>query len=85
MLMTRVLFRFDSVQHYTQSLNELLAHLRPQLLERRKRYFQEEAGLLTDGVRDDLTLRKLLDDGCTDQGLIHFEELLGQPGESINR
>ncbi len=43
MLIERVLFRFDSVQHYTQSLNDLLAYLRPRLLERRKRYFDEEA------------------------------------------
>lgn len=43
MLIERVLFRFDSVQHYTQSLNDLLARLRPHLLERRKRYFNEEA------------------------------------------
>lgn len=43
MLVERVMHRFDSVQHYTQSLNELLMHLRPRLLERRKRYFQEEA------------------------------------------
>lgn len=43
MLITRVLFRFDSVQHYTASLNELLAELRPQLLARRRRYFDEEA------------------------------------------
>jgi AcrR family transcriptional regulator len=43
MLVDRVLVRFDSVQHYTQSLNELLAQVRPQLLERRKRYFEEEA------------------------------------------
>lgn len=43
MLCERVLYRFDSVQHYTQSLNELLASLRPKLLERRKRYFEEEA------------------------------------------
>lgn len=43
MLFERVLYRFDSVQHYTQSLNELLAYLRPKLLERRKRYFDEEA------------------------------------------
>jgi len=43
MLIDRVLVRFDSVQHYTQSLNELLAQVRPQLLERRKRYFEEEA------------------------------------------
>src|SRR4026209_392358 len=31
MLLTRVLFRFDSIQHYTQSLNDLLAALRPSL------------------------------------------------------
>lgn len=43
MLTDRVLLRLDSVQHYTQSLNELLAQVRPQLLERRKRYFEEEA------------------------------------------
>jgi AcrR family transcriptional regulator len=43
MLVERVLFRFDSVQHYTQSLNDLLASLRPKLLERRKKYFEEEA------------------------------------------
>lgn len=43
MLTDRVLMRFDSVQHYSQSLNELLAQLRPRLLERRKRYFEEEA------------------------------------------
>src|SRR5438128_2017646 len=40
MLITRVLFRFDSVQHYTESLNELLAEWRPQLLSRRRRYFE---------------------------------------------
>lgn len=43
MLIDRVMMRFDSVQHYSQSLNELLAQLRPRLLERRKRYFEEEA------------------------------------------
>ena len=45
MILERVLFRFDSVQHYSQSLNELLASLRPKLLERRRSYFQEEAEL----------------------------------------
>ena len=53
MLIDRVLIRFDSVQHYSQSLNELLAQVRPQLLERRKRYFEEEARIfsivLTEG------------------------------------
>ena len=39
MLLTRVLFRFDSIQHYTQSLNDLLAALRPGLLARRAFFF----------------------------------------------
>jgi AcrR family transcriptional regulator len=43
MLIVRVTCRFDSVQHYTQSLNDLLSKIRPRLLERRKRYFEEEA------------------------------------------
>jgi len=45
MLVERVMFRFDSVQHYTTSLNEMLAQVRPRLLERRKRYFEEEANV----------------------------------------
>jgi len=53
MLIERVMMRFDSVQHYSQSLNELLAQLRSTLLERRKRYFEEEArifaSVLTEG------------------------------------
>jgi AcrR family transcriptional regulator len=55
MIVQRVLFRFDSVQHYSQSLNELLANLRPRLLERRRKYFEEEAKLfaqvLTEGKK----------------------------------
>jgi AcrR family transcriptional regulator len=43
MLLARVLFRFDSVQHYTQSLNDLLAVLRPRVLARRAQYFESEA------------------------------------------
>jgi AcrR family transcriptional regulator len=43
MLLARVLFRFDSIQHYTQSLNDLLSALRPGLLARRAKYFREEA------------------------------------------
>ena len=45
MLLTRVLFRFDSIQHYTQSLNDLLAALRPGLLARRALYFEAEASI----------------------------------------
>ena len=52
MLIERVLFRFDSVQHYTQSLNDLLASLRPKLLERRKRYFDEEARIFASVIAE---------------------------------
>jgi AcrR family transcriptional regulator len=55
MLLERVLYRFDSVQHYSQSLNELLAQLRPRLLDRRRRYFQEEAKIFADVVREGKT------------------------------
>ena len=48
MLLTRVLFRFDSVQHYTENLNDLLAAIRPALLARRTRYYDEEAQILAD-------------------------------------
>ena len=55
MLLTRVMFRFDSIQHYTQSLNDLLAALRPGLLRRRAQYFEAEAQIfaevLADGIR----------------------------------
>lgn len=56
MLLERVLFRFDSVQHYSQSLNELLANVRPGLLIRRKKHFQEEgrifAEVIAEGQKD---------------------------------
>jgi AcrR family transcriptional regulator len=43
MLLTRVLFRFDSVKTYSQSLDDLLRALRPAYLARRQRYFDAEA------------------------------------------
>lgn len=52
MLIERVMFRFDSVQHYSLSVNELLAVLRPKLLERRKRYFGEEARILANVIAE---------------------------------
>lgn len=52
MLVERVLMRFDSVQHYSQSMNELLAQLRSRLLERRKRYFEEEARIFAKVVAE---------------------------------
>jgi len=47
MLIERVLYRFDSVQHYSRSIDEMLAYVRPQLLVRRKRYFAEEARIFS--------------------------------------
>jgi len=52
MLIERVIFRFDSVQHYTQSLNDLLAKIRPRLLDRRKRHFDEEARIFATLIRE---------------------------------
>jgi AcrR family transcriptional regulator len=52
MLCERVLFRFDSVQHYSQGLNDMLAHLRAKLLEHRKRHFDEEARILAEVIRE---------------------------------
>ena len=53
MLLERVLFRFDSVQHYTESLSDVLAAIRPALLVRHNRHFDEEervfAALLKEG------------------------------------
>ena len=50
MIAARVLMRFDSVQHYTRNLNDLLADLRPKLLARRKKYFVEEAAIFVKVV-----------------------------------
>ncbi len=52
MLLKRVLFRFDSVQHYTQSINDLLAALRPKLLARRKGYFEEESKIFARVIEE---------------------------------
>lgn len=58
MLLLRVLFRFDRAQHYSQSLNDLLAALRPALLARRKHHFEQEAKVfaevLTEGKKAQL-------------------------------
>ncbi len=52
MMIDRVMFRFDSVQHYTQRLNDLLAYVRPKLLERRKQYFADEAAIFAVVIRE---------------------------------
>ena len=56
MLLTRVLFRFDNVQHYTESLSDLLADIRSSLLQRREKHFALEAEVfsrvLEEGRKD---------------------------------
>lgn len=73
MLLTRVLFRFDSIQHYTQSLNDLLAVLRPGLLARRAVYFDEEAQIFAQVLNEGRESRDLrFDDALTTAyGLLH--------------
>lgn len=51
MLLTRVLFRFESVQHYTQSLNDLLSSVRPKLLARREQYFADETAIFAEVIK----------------------------------
>lgn len=55
MLILRVLHRFDSVAHYSQSLGDLLSSVRAPLLIRRQAYFEKEAavfeGVLREGAR----------------------------------
>jgi|ERR1035437_855312 AcrR family transcriptional regulator len=52
MLVERVTYRFDSVQHYSQSLNEMLANIRAKLIERRQRYLAQEAKIFASVVED---------------------------------
>lgn len=52
MLLERVLFRFDSVQHYSQNINDMLSRLRPKLLKRRERYFADEAEIFARVIEE---------------------------------
>ena len=52
MLLLRVIYRFDSVQHYTESINQVMAAIRPALLERRKQYFEAEARILAKVLKE---------------------------------
>ena len=65
MLLTRVLFRFDSVREYHQSIDELFRSLRPAYMARRDRYFDEEARIFA----------KVLSDGC-ETGVFAVEDSL---------
>jgi AcrR family transcriptional regulator len=52
MLVLRVLQRFDSVAHYSQSLGDLLSAVRTPLLVRRQAYFEKEAAVFEDLLRE---------------------------------
>ncbi|MBA2269272.1 MAG: TetR/AcrR family transcriptional regulator [Chthoniobacterales bacterium] len=52
MLLLRVMFRFDAVQHYTQSISEVLRDLRSGLLDRRQRHFDREAKVLAAVLKE---------------------------------
>lgn len=59
MLVLRVLFRFDSVVHYSQNLSDLLSSVRTGLLARREKHFEKEAGVLEDVLREGARLGTL--------------------------
>jgi len=59
MLVARVLFRFDSVFHYSQSLSELLSSVRTALLSRREAHFKTEAKVFEEVLREGVRARAL--------------------------
>jgi len=52
MLVIRVLHRFDSVAHYSQSLGDLLSSVRAALIVRRQAYFEKEAAVFENVLRE---------------------------------
>lgn len=52
MLVTRVMFRFDKVQNYSEGLNDLFAAIRPNLLKRRLAYFRKEAEIFAEVLQE---------------------------------
>jgi AcrR family transcriptional regulator len=56
MLVARVLYRFDSVSHYSQSLNDLLSSVRKGLLARREKHFEKEAEVFMEVLREGVRL-----------------------------
>jgi len=59
MLVLRVLHRFDSVAHYSQSLGDLLSSVRAPLLLRRQAYFEKEAAVFEGALREGARLGTL--------------------------
>lgn len=52
MLLERVLFRFDNVQHYAESLDDIFSSIRAGLLARRERHFADEAAVFADVLKE---------------------------------
>jgi AcrR family transcriptional regulator len=48
MLVARVLYRFDQARSYAQSIDEMLASIRPGLLARREKHFAREAEVFAE-------------------------------------
>ncbi|HVP91717.1 MAG TPA: TetR/AcrR family transcriptional regulator [Terriglobales bacterium] len=63
MLVHRVLFRFDSVAHYSQNLSDLLSSVRSALLARRETHFVTEAKVFEEVLREGARSRGL---DCSD-------------------
>jgi len=59
MLVLRVVHRFDSVAHYSQSLGDLLSSVREALIVRRQAYFEKEAAVFEDVLREGARLGAL--------------------------
>lgn len=55
MILERVSFRFDSVQHYSESIDELLSGLRSKLLKRRQQHHQHEAEIISAVIAEGQT------------------------------
>jgi AcrR family transcriptional regulator len=52
MLVERIMFRFDSVQDYYRSFDELFAALRNDYMARRKQYFEAESQIFAEVLRE---------------------------------
>jgi AcrR family transcriptional regulator len=55
MLLRRVLYRFDSVRDYYQSLDEMFESLRPAYMARRQGYFNAEAAIFAEVLNEGRT------------------------------
>lgn len=52
MLVLRVMYRFENVQHYSESLADVLSSLRSSVNQRREKYFESEAEIFARVILD---------------------------------